>query len=217
MFSSAISASTLGIAEGALAAFLAYTRKRVTIVGSRAAEDPHQLSSLGEAADDLDASRTHLPATMDRMYDNVLAGKKITIEECAEARRNQVRASRRATDAVDEFFRRAGGGPSAATSPFSVTGAHAAMNHLCNVPDSIYKCWSRDQFGLPVKLRVLVRHTPEVAPAPSCPRPTAPAEAGEPRQRPRPLPLAGIVATHGATRTHPKLNQPPRRGGDQHG
>ncbi|MFB8000030.1 hypothetical protein ACFC4G_45575 [Streptomyces sp. NPDC056002] len=110
MFSSAISAATLGVAEGALASFLAYTRQRITIVGSHAAEDPHQLSNLGEAAADLDASRTHLLATMDRLYQDVLVGREIATEARAEARRNQVRASRRATDAVDELFRRAGGG-----------------------------------------------------------------------------------------------------------
>ncbi|MEW1815856.1 acyl-CoA dehydrogenase family protein [Streptomyces diastaticus] len=158
MFSSAISASTLGIAEGALAAFLAYTRQRVTIVGSRAAEDPHQLSNLGEAAADLDASRTHLLATMDRMYDDVLSGKPITIEARAEARRNQVRASRRATDAVDELFRRAGGGSLRRDQPFQRywRDVHAAMNHLCNVADPIYEGWSRDQFGLSAGVRVLV-------------------------------------------------------------
>ncbi|MFB8000009.1 acyl-CoA dehydrogenase family protein [Streptomyces sp. NPDC056002] len=158
MFSSAISAATLGIAEGALASFLAYTRQRITTVGSRAAEDPHQLSSLGEAAADLDASRTHLLATMDRMYDDVLAGRTVTLEARATARRNQVRASRRATDAVDELFRRAGGGSLRRDQPFQRywRDVHAAMNHLCNVADNIYEGWSRDQFGLPVGVRVLV-------------------------------------------------------------
>ncbi|MET8904310.1 acyl-CoA dehydrogenase family protein [Streptomyces sp. NPDC004538] len=158
MFSSAISAATLGIAEGALAAFLNYTRRRITIVGSRAAEDPHQLTGLGEAAADLDASRTHLLATMDRMYEDVLAGRAISIEARAEARRNQVRASRRATDAVDELFRRAGGGSLRLDQPLQRhwRDVHAAMNHLCNVADSIYEGWSRDQFGLPAGIRVLV-------------------------------------------------------------
>ncbi|MGW8634846.1 hypothetical protein [Streptomyces sp. NPDC055793] len=106
MFSSAISAATLGIAEGALAAFLAYTRRCITIVGSRAAEPPHQLTGLGEAAADLDASRTHLLATMDRMYEDALAGRTINLDEL----------SRRALSTPAAAYR-TGGGRSPDTTP----------------------------------------------------------------------------------------------------
>ncbi|MFJ7125671.1 acyl-CoA dehydrogenase family protein [Streptomyces sp. NPDC098101] len=202
MFSSAISAVTLGIAEGALAAFLAYTRQRITIVGSRAAEDPHQLTGPGEAAADLDASRTHLLATTDRMYEDVLTGRAIGIEARTEARRNQVRASRRATDVVDALFRRAGGGSLRLDQPLQRhwRDVHAAMNHLCNVADSVYEGWSRDQFGLPVGIRVLVCPLHRTL----LPRPTAPVAAGVPaRPRPRPWPGSlSLPGQHGHRKPH---------------
>ncbi|WP_317853212.1 hypothetical protein K5X85_36330 [Streptomyces sp. A144] len=84
---------------------------------------------------------------MDRMYEDVLAGRTIGLKARAEARRNQVRASRRATDAVDQLFRRAGGGCLRLNQPLQ-RDVHAAMNQLRNVANSICEGWFRDQFGL---------------------------------------------------------------------
>lgn len=152
MFPGAIVAATLAIAEGALAAFVNYTRDRVTVSGAKVSQDPYQLAALGTAAADIQASQLHVLDDISRMYDTVAAGGKVTLEQRIENRRNQVRASARAVDAVDTLFAHAGGGSIRLSHPLQRfwRDLHAARNHICNVAEPMYQAYGLSTFGLPV-------------------------------------------------------------------
>ncbi|MGW9134901.1 acyl-CoA dehydrogenase family protein [Streptomyces sp. NPDC055681] len=152
MFSAAISAATIGMAQGALETAVEYTRTRVNHLGGKVSSDPSQLLTLGEAGADIAASRLHLLSDMRRAYDIVTAGGEIDRSLRLELRRNQVRASRRAVDAVENLFKHAGGGSLQLALPQQRywRDAHAAMNHLCNVASAIYVGYGMDLYGQPV-------------------------------------------------------------------
>src|ERR1700754_1839177 len=112
MFPLGISAATIGIAEGALAAHLDYQRERVGATGTAIKDDPYVMHAIGEAAADINAARQELLANVDRIYDMVAAGKEVSFADRAAGRRTQVRAVWRAVAAVDEIFARSGGNAS---------------------------------------------------------------------------------------------------------
>src|SRR5690606_39703687 len=100
MFSGAITAGPLAAAEGALAAWINYTRTRVSARGVKAATDPRQLHALGEAASDLQASRMQFLADIDRPYGVAPSGKPIDIARRAEVAPRHARGARRAGPAA---------------------------------------------------------------------------------------------------------------------
>jgi 3-hydroxy-9,10-secoandrosta-1,3,5(10)-triene-9,17-dione monooxygenase len=149
MFSGAITAGTLAAAEGALAAWVAYTRTRVSARGVTAATDPRQLHALGEAASDLQASRMQFLADIDRLYEVAASGRPIALELRAEVRRNQVRVSRRAGDAVDRLVAHAGGSAMRLDNPIQRfwRDLHIALGHGANVAEPVYQAAGTVAFG----------------------------------------------------------------------
>ncbi|MGQ4597957.1 acyl-CoA dehydrogenase family protein [Nocardia sp. R6R-6] len=152
VFSYALGAATIGITEGALAAFVNYTSGRVSMDGSRVNRNPHQLAMLGACTADIRASRAVLLDQARRVLDITNSGRKVTAEERLECRLDQVRATRRAVDAVDALFVHAGGGSLRSDQPFQRywRDAHAAMNHFCNISEPVYEGYSANRFGVPV-------------------------------------------------------------------
>ncbi|HTW15894.1 MAG TPA: hydroxylase [Nocardioides sp.] len=149
MFSGAITAGTLAAAEGALAAWVAYTRTRVSARGVTAATDPRQLHALGEAASDLQASRMQFLADIDRLYEVAASGRPIALELRAEVRRNQVRVSRRVGDAVDRLVAHAGGSAMRLDNPIQRfwRDLHIALGHGANVAEPVYQAAGTVAFG----------------------------------------------------------------------
>ena len=149
IFPAAINCATLAMAEGALGAFVDYSRNRVTVKGTATATDPAHLSTLGAAAADIAASRTQFLDDWNRMYDVVAAGGVITDGMRLQLRRNGVRAVRRSVDAVDQLFAHAGGGSLHRSRPIQRfwRDMHAGMNHICNVADPMYQAFGLDLFG----------------------------------------------------------------------
>jgi 3-hydroxy-9,10-secoandrosta-1,3,5(10)-triene-9,17-dione monooxygenase len=150
LFPGAINAATLSIAQGALGAFVDFTRQRVTVRGTKAAEDSSQLTVLGEAAADIRASVVTFLDDWNRLYDLVDAGKKPTPAQRLEMRANSVRAVRRSVEAVDKLFMNAGGGSLQRSHPLQRfwRDAHAGMNHISSYADPMYVAWARNLFGL---------------------------------------------------------------------
>lgn len=153
IFPAAINAATLGMAEGALGAFVEFTRARVTGRGPKAVSDPVQMIALGEAAADLSAGRVQVLDDWNRLYDVVDAGGTITREQRIAVRRNSVRAVRRSVDAIDRLFMNAGGAALQHGQPLQRfwRDLHAGMNHMCNVAHPLYKAYGDDLFGLEVE------------------------------------------------------------------
>lgn len=156
VFSYAVAATSIGIAEGALESFMSYTRNRVTVHGTRSATDPVVLSAIGAAAADVHSSRLQLLDGADRMFDVVISGRRLTLEERLELRRNQVRTVRRSVEAVDQVVRYAGGGSFRDDQPLQRywRDAHVASSHVVNVADRIYEAWGRTHLGLELDSQV---------------------------------------------------------------
>lgn len=149
VFSAAIGAATIGIAEGALAAYQDLAAKRVSAGGVVAKSDPHQAAAHASAAADIAASRSHFLTEMAALYDHVCAGGTVTLSQRLTFRRDQVRASRRAVDAVDSLAKIAGSGSVWLRSPFQRfwRDLHVAHTHVCNVSELIYEAWTAHHFG----------------------------------------------------------------------
>lgn len=154
IFPAAINTATLAMCEGALASYIEYTRQRKfrTPDGGikETKADPHHLHVLGEAAADIDAGRTILFSDWERMVDAVAEpGSFVSDEMRIVTRRSQVRAVRRAVDAVDRLFAIAGGGSLQLTNPIQRfwRDTHAGMVHICSVADPVYQSYGRITFG----------------------------------------------------------------------
>jgi 3-hydroxy-9,10-secoandrosta-1,3,5(10)-triene-9,17-dione monooxygenase len=150
MFPLGISAATIGIAEGALAAHLDYQRARVGATGTAIKDDPYVMYSVGEAAADINAARQELLANVDRIYDMVAAGKEVPFADRAAGRRTQVRAVWRAVSAVDDIFARSGGNAARMDKPLQRywRDVHVGQMHAIHVPGTVYHASALSSLGI---------------------------------------------------------------------
>ena len=146
MFSAAIGAATQGIAQGALAAFRDYMVTRTSTDGIVAKTDPTQLFAYGEAAAEIAASRSHLLSSTAELYAHLARGGDLTRSQRLEFRRDQVRGSRRAVDAIDSLFKIAGGSGIHRAFPLERywRDLQTAHVHICNIQHNIYTGWASD-------------------------------------------------------------------------
>ena len=138
-FPKGITSAVVGIAEGALAAHLAYQRTRVQVTGTKATEDPYVMSTIGAAAEEIKASRTAMLDNISRFYDAAEAGREITFAERAASRRTQVAAAWRAVRAMDEVVARSGGNGMRLDSPIQRfwRDGHMGLAHAIHVPGAV--------------------------------------------------------------------------------
>lgn len=150
MFPLGISAATIGIAEGALAAHLDYQRERVNAAGTAVKDDPYVMYAIGEAAADINAARQELLANADRIYDIVDSGKEVSFADRAAGRRTQIRAVWRAVMAVDQIFSRSGGNAMRMDKPLQRywRDAHTGLAHAIHVPGTAYHASALSSFGV---------------------------------------------------------------------
>ena len=149
MFSAAIAAGTQGIAQGALAATTTTSSQRVSADGNVAKTDSTQLVVYGEAAADVAASRCHLLASMREPYDYVSKGGEVTWTQRLTFRRDQVRASRRAVDAIDRLYKISGASGIRTDFPNERywRDMQVGLSHICNVAENIYAAWGDHDLG----------------------------------------------------------------------
>jgi alkylation response protein AidB-like acyl-CoA dehydrogenase len=150
MFPLGITSAVIGIAEGALAAHLAYQRPRVSALGTAVKDDPYVLSAIGEAAAEIQASRIQLIDGISRLYDLADSGKEITFADRATQRRNQVRCAWRAVAAVDQIFARSGGNAVRRQNVMQRfwRDAHVGLQHAIHVPGGIYHATALTAMGI---------------------------------------------------------------------
>ncbi|WP_040795800.1 hypothetical protein [Nocardia higoensis] len=167
MFPGAITAATIGLAMGALDAFTEYESARVISRRGAASRNVFHLATLAEAASDIEASRLQVLDDLRRVRDIVAADEEVSLQQRILLRRNQVRASRRAVDAVDALFRHAGGNALRRDQRMQRfwRDCHAALNHVSNVGEPVYEGWGMQFFGHDVTggLRVGPAHRVEHA------------------------------------------------------
>ncbi|GAA4594942.1 acyl-CoA dehydrogenase family protein [Planotetraspora phitsanulokensis] len=145
-----ITASVIGMAEGALAHHLAYQKGRVQITGTKIKDDPYVLYAISEAAADIAAARSALLDNASRMYDLVAAGREVTFDERAVSRRTQVQAAWRAVRAVDEIVNRSGGNAMRVDNPIQRfwRDAHVGLTHAIHVPGAVFHVSALTQLGI---------------------------------------------------------------------
>ncbi|WP_059019515.1 acyl-CoA dehydrogenase family protein [Mycobacterium sp. M26] len=150
MFPLGISAATIGICEGALAAHLDYQRERVSAAGTAIKDDPYVMYAIGEAAADINAARQEILANIDRIYDMVDSGQEVSFADRAAGRRTQVRAVWRAVMAVDQIFSRSGGNGMRMDKPLQRywRDAHTGMAHAIHVPGTVFHASALSSFGV---------------------------------------------------------------------
>ncbi len=149
IFPLGITASLIGMTEGALACYVAAQKERVQVSGIPIKEDPYVLFAISEAAAEISASRLALLETVDRFWDKTDRGEEISFEERAIGRRTQISAAWRAVRAMDEIFARAGGAAVHLKTPMQRfwRDAHVGLTHAIHVPGLIYHSAALTQLG----------------------------------------------------------------------
>lgn len=149
-FPMGITSAVIGIAEGALAAHLAYQRTRVQVTGTKVTDDPYVLSTIGAAAEEIKASRTAMLDNVSRFYDAAEAGREITFAERAASRRTQVAAAWRAVRAMDEVVARSGGNGLRMDNPIQRfwRDGHMGLAHAIHVPGPVNHVGALTDIGI---------------------------------------------------------------------
>ena len=158
LFPGVISASTIGIAEGVVRSYQEYSAERVNRGGIKSIDNPYQMAALGSALADIAASRLQLLDGLQQAYDIAMAGGTVPNSLQHEARRNQVRAVRRAADAARTVFDTVGGNVARVSNPIQrfYRDMSVAMCHACNVDEPVYAAQAAYMFGKPIPAGVIV-------------------------------------------------------------
>ena len=155
LFSYAITTPIIGIASGAYEAHVAYQKERVraSYVGQKAWEDPHAQVRVAEAAADLDSAWLALERNMAELMGHARAGEKIPLPLRLRVRRDQVRGTGQAINAVDRLFENSGGRALRRGTPIQRfwRDAHAGRAHAINDPERALTMFGRGEFGLRIQ------------------------------------------------------------------
>ena len=150
IFPVALSASVVGICEGALACHFQHQATRTSMLGPMS-KNPYLSSRVGEAASEIHASRSQLLYNLSNMYALAQKGTEIPLEMRVASRRDQVRAARRAVEALDDIYIRSGGGATRDEHPLGkwFRDAHTAINHTIFAADDMYHAYAAMMMGQP--------------------------------------------------------------------
>ncbi|MGV9826780.1 3-hydroxy-9,10-secoandrosta-1,3,5(10)-triene-9,17-dione monooxygenase oxygenase subunit [Gordonia sp. NPDC003429] len=149
-----ISTPIVGMAYGAYAAHVEHQGKRVraAYAGEKAKDDPYAKVRIAHAASDIDAAWRQLSGNLQSEYDLIVAGEEIPMELRLAARRDQVRATGRAIEAIDLLFENSGATALENGTPIQRfwRDAHAGRVHAANDPERAYVAFGNGEFGLPI-------------------------------------------------------------------
>jgi 3-hydroxy-9,10-secoandrosta-1,3,5(10)-triene-9,17-dione monooxygenase len=154
IFPYSITTPIIGMATGAYEAHVSYMRERVraAYAGVRAAEDPYSQVRVARAAADIDAAWNALTSNMTELMALARAGEKLPMRLRLRVRRDQVRGTELAIQAVDRLFENSGGRSIYTSHPIQRywRDAHAGRVHAINDPERALSMYGRGEFGLSV-------------------------------------------------------------------
>ena len=154
VFSNTITAPIIGMATGAYDAHVAMMSERVRISygGQRVVDDGFAQVRVAEAASEIDAAWLQLERNMTELTRHAIAGERIPIELRARARRDQVRGTERAIQAVDRLFENSGGHALRRGTPIERAwrDVHSGRVHAVNDPERALTTYGKLVWGLPV-------------------------------------------------------------------
>jgi len=145
------SAVALGIAQGAVDAWLALApSKRAVIAPGVLRDQPLAQARIAEVVALVDSSRAWLHAAIQQVWETTLRGESASVAARAELLLAAVNATRRAAEAVPLVYGLAGGSANYRHSPFqrSLRDVHAVTQHVGMYPQQ-YEEAGRMILGLP--------------------------------------------------------------------
>lgn len=163
MFLNAVTAPLVGMARGMLDESVSMVKQRVSgYVPPGPAAGPFDakrvwpavtMARLAEASGEIDAARVQLLDNLGDVWSYAEAGEAVPFEVRARARRDQVMAARRATDAANSVFSLAGGRGLSLKSPVQRLwrDAQAGAHHVVNGTDQALTSYGAFLMGEPME------------------------------------------------------------------
>lgn len=154
-----ITTPIIGMAEGAYGVHVEHQRDRVraAFAGERAKDDPFAKVRIAEAASEIDAAWTQVARNVRVEMDELIAGRQPTMDQRVRARRDQVRATQRAIDAIGLLFENSGARALANSSPIQRFWRDAAAGrvHAANEANKAYVMFGSHEFGEPFDMSMV--------------------------------------------------------------
>jgi 3-hydroxy-9,10-secoandrosta-1,3,5(10)-triene-9,17-dione monooxygenase len=155
VFTTAITAPVIGMAAGCYRSYVTAMRDRVrlSLGGGRFAEDQFAQVAVARAASEIDAATLQTDRNVREVYEHAVRGERIPMELRLRVRRDQVRATERALEAIDILFKTAGGNSLRRGNPIERAwrDAHAGSVHVANDVERALAMYGRGEFGLTVE------------------------------------------------------------------
>ncbi|MGF7122254.1 3-hydroxy-9,10-secoandrosta-1,3,5(10)-triene-9,17-dione monooxygenase oxygenase subunit [Rhodococcus sp. BE178] len=151
VFSTAISAPIVGMADGTYSAFTALTAERVQMVigGRLNSDENHVHMALAESTRDIELAWMQLDSNISRLSLLAENGDRLPLSLRAKVRRDQVSATGMAVAAIDRLFDHAGGAALRRGTPMQRfwRDAHAGRAHVINDPHQALALFGRSELG----------------------------------------------------------------------
>lgn len=155
VFTSTVTAPVIGAVRGGYDAYLRAMRDRtrLTLGGGRFAEDQFAHVAVARAASEIDAAVLQMDRNIGELYACAGRGAEIPAELRLRTRRDQVRGTERALEAIDMVFKTAGGNSLKRGNPIerSWRDAHAGAAHVANDVERALAMFGRGEFGFTVE------------------------------------------------------------------
>ncbi|GAB3136344.1 3-hydroxy-9,10-secoandrosta-1,3,5(10)-triene-9,17-dione monooxygenase oxygenase subunit [Microbispora hainanensis] len=155
VFTTTITAPVIGMAVGCYRSYVTAMRDRVrlSLGGGRFAEDQFAQVAVARAASEIDAAILQTDRNVREVYEHAVRGETIPAELRLRVRRDQVRATERALEAIDILFKTAGGNSLSRGNPIERAwrDAHAGSVHVANDVERALAMYGRGEFGLTVE------------------------------------------------------------------
>jgi len=155
VFTSAITAPLLGTAQGCYRSYVDTMRSRVrlSLGGGSFVDNPYAQVAVARAASELDAGILQTERNLRELLEHTTAGERPPMELRLRTRRDQVRATERAVQAVDLLFETAGGTSLQRGNVIERAwrDVHAGSMHVANEAARTLALYGRGAFGLDVE------------------------------------------------------------------
>ncbi|MFI0479129.1 3-hydroxy-9,10-secoandrosta-1,3,5(10)-triene-9,17-dione monooxygenase oxygenase subunit [Actinomadura sp. 9N215] len=155
VFTSTVAASVIGMAAGCHDLYVArmQDRIRLSLGGGRFVEDEFAQVAVARAASEIDAAVLQTDRNVREIHEYAVRDEKIPMELRLRARRDQVRGTERAIQAIDILFKTAGGNSLHRGNVIERAwrDAHAGSVHVANDVEHALSMYGRGVFGLKVE------------------------------------------------------------------